>query len=56
MNNNISIQAARKIIGKGNENMSDTQVQDLIFTLTLLARQYLRYNSSNITLGENDGK
>ncbi|MBA3679366.1 hypothetical protein H0W80_04250 [Candidatus Saccharibacteria bacterium] len=56
INQVVSITSARKLLGKEALSMSDDQIKDLIFTLTLVAKQYLRYNSSKKALGKNDGK
>lgn len=43
----ISINEARKLLGKESRNLNDTQIRDIIITLSLLAREYLKINSSN---------
>lgn len=38
----ITITEARKLLGGDSKTLSDTQIQELIIFLTLLARNYLR--------------
>lgn len=45
----ISLEKARRLLGKFGDKLSDNQVRELLITLTLLARQQLGYNSSNKT-------
>lgn len=42
----ISIKEARKLLGKESEQLEDTQVRDIIITLSLMARQYLNNSGS----------
>lgn len=47
----ISIGRARKILGQGASNMSDDQVRELLLTLHLLAKRFLKYNGSKKVYG-----
>lgn len=38
----ISVREARMIMGDGAEEMSDEEVQEAIYNLTSIARQYIR--------------
>jgi hypothetical protein len=42
----ISVKAARRLLGKSSDKLSDNQVIDLLLTLKLLARQQLGYSGS----------
>lgn len=42
----ITVKEARKILGAQASTLSDTQVQDIIGTLTLLAKQYIGQTGS----------
>ena len=50
----ITIQKARRILGKQAENYSDDQVRELLHTLKLLAREQLLYNGSKVSEKGND--
>lgn len=47
----ITVLEARKLLGSDSKQLTDTQVQDLIRTLTLIARDSLNINSSKILEG-----
>ena len=42
----ISVQRARRILGKRAESLSDDQIREIIIALHLLAKQHLGYNGS----------
>lgn len=42
----ITVAEARKLLGSDSKPLTDTQIQELITFLTLLARNYLRSGSS----------
>lgn len=42
----ISIKEARKLLGNESRNLDDDQIRDIIITLSLIARQSLKINSS----------
>lgn len=42
----ITINEARKLLGKSNVELSDSQVIEIIDSLSLLAKNYLKRNSS----------
>ena len=48
----ITVGEARKLLGSDCKHMSDDQVQEVIHTLTLIARKYLQKNSSNKVFGD----
>lgn len=50
-NQSITVKEARKLLGKDGHQLTDNQVKEIINTLTLIARQYLNKDSSNISLG-----
>lgn len=50
-----SVKEARKILGKGSKQLNDAQIQDIICTLTLLARKHMCYNGSKKALGDKNG-
>jgi len=43
----ISVNEARKLLGKDSYHLSDTQVIEIIITLHLIAKRYLQSNGSN---------
>ena len=47
----ITVQEARKLLGHDASNLSDAQVEEIIHTLTLMAKKYLNKNSSKIKVG-----
>jgi len=47
----ITVPEARKLLGSDCRRMNDDQVQEVIITLTLLAREFLKTNSSNNSFG-----
>jgi len=47
----LTVLEARKLLGSKYKHMSDNQVEDLIATLTLLARNNLEYLGSNNSHG-----
>jgi len=47
----ITIKEVRKILGRDCNSLSDTQIEEIINTLSLMARRYLRKTSSKKTLG-----
>jgi hypothetical protein len=47
----ITVAEARKLLGSDCKHMCDDQVQEVIITLTLMARKYLKSNSSNKAFG-----
>lgn len=47
----ISIKEARKLLGSSARTLSDDQVQVIITTLTLMARQHFRNSGSKNGLG-----
>lgn len=50
----ISIKEARKILGKYSKQLTDTQILDIITTLSLLAKKYMCYNGSKKDLGKSN--
>jgi hypothetical protein len=42
----ISVKEARKILGKEAKDLNDTQIRDIIITLSLIAREYLKITGS----------
>lgn len=42
----ISIKEARKLLGKESRQLDDNQIRDIIITLSLIAREYLKISSS----------
>lgn len=47
----ITVQEARKLLGIDSKPLSDTQVQEIINTLSDMAHAYLENSGSNNTLG-----
>lgn len=47
----ITVPEARKLLGSKHIHLNDDQVQDLIATLTLIARNNLKYLGSNNVQG-----
>lgn len=47
----ITVAEARKLLGSDCKHMNDDQVQEVIVTLTLIAKNYLKSNSSNNSFG-----
>jgi len=47
----MTVKEARKLLGSDSKQLPDTQVQELILTLTLMARKTLNINSSKILEG-----
>lgn len=47
----ISVKEARKLLGKPSEQLSDTQIGDIVHTLHLMARHYLHNSGSKKTSG-----
>ena len=47
----ITVKEARKILGKESLSLSDTQILEIINTLTLVARRYLSRSRSKKTVG-----
>ena len=47
----ITINEARKLLGKTNVELTDNQVSEIIDALSLLAKNYLRTSSSKKQLG-----
>lgn len=47
----ITVGEARKLLGKEGSSLSDDQVSELITTLSLLAKQFLRKNGSKKVRG-----
>jgi ribonuclease HIII len=47
----ITVLEARKLLGSDSKSLTDTQVQEIIRTLSLIARRFLNAESSKITEG-----
>ncbi len=44
----VSVSKARRLLGSLSDNMTDDQVQELVHTLHLIAREQLCYNGSKV--------
>lgn len=51
MNHIITVKEARKLLGKDAKSLSDTQIQEIVITLQVMARKYLDNSGSNNSYG-----
>ena len=56
MEKTISVAAARRRLGSLAKAMTDDQVQEMLNTLHLLAREQVLYNGSKVTGNSNEPK
>lgn len=56
MEKTISVAAARRTLGSLSKSMTDDQVQEMVNTLHLLAREQVLYNGSKVDESSNEPK